>query len=146
MIVGLLTVRRKEAPAVAGADRMTIEEVVRKVLLDEHADVIREAVKAIISAASAGTTFRPTRTYTTLRDVTPFVPSGRPRSTGTGHTGWPAAPKPRAAHSAFRRTRSGRAWRRRSPCRLGPSGGRPLRSPAGRAHIADGRPPSLRLR
>jgi Transposase, Mutator family len=32
---------------VAGADRMTIEEVVRKVLLDEHADVIREAVKAV---------------------------------------------------------------------------------------------------
>ena len=29
----------------AGADRMTIEEVVRKVLADEHADVIREAVK-----------------------------------------------------------------------------------------------------
>jgi hypothetical protein len=24
----------------AGADRMTVEEVVRKVLLDEHADVI----------------------------------------------------------------------------------------------------------
>jgi putative transposase len=34
---------------VAGADRMTIEEVVRKVLLDEHADVIREAVKAVAS-------------------------------------------------------------------------------------------------
>ena len=31
----------------AGADRMTIEEVVRQVLLDEHADVIREAVKAV---------------------------------------------------------------------------------------------------
>ena len=31
----------------AGADRMTIEEVVRKVLLDERADVIREAVKAV---------------------------------------------------------------------------------------------------
>ena len=31
----------------AGANRMTIEEVVRKVLLDEHADVIREAVKAV---------------------------------------------------------------------------------------------------
>ena len=31
----------------AGADRMTIEEVVRKVLLDEHADVIREAVRAV---------------------------------------------------------------------------------------------------
>jgi hypothetical protein len=47
MIVGLLKVRRKEAPAMAGADRMTIEEVVRKVLLDEHAGVIREAVKAV---------------------------------------------------------------------------------------------------
>src|SRR3954464_8698234 len=46
MIVGLLTVRRKEGPAMAGVDRMTIEEVVRQVLLDEHADVIREAVKA----------------------------------------------------------------------------------------------------
>src|SRR5918994_89847 len=46
-IVGLLKVRRKEAPAMAGADRMTIEEVVRKVLLDEHADVIRQAVKAV---------------------------------------------------------------------------------------------------
>jgi transposase-like protein len=32
---------------VAGADRMTIEEVVGKVLLEEHADVIREAVKAV---------------------------------------------------------------------------------------------------
>ena len=31
----------------AGADRMTIEEVVKRVLLDEHADVIREAVKAV---------------------------------------------------------------------------------------------------
>ena len=46
-IVGLLKVRRKEAPAMAGADRMTIEEVVKKVLLDKHADVIREAVKAV---------------------------------------------------------------------------------------------------
>src|SRR2546423_12289590 len=47
MIVGLLKVRRKEAPAMAGADRMTIEEVVKRVLLEEHADVIREAVKAV---------------------------------------------------------------------------------------------------
>src|SRR3954467_15671015 len=31
----------------AGAQRMTIEEVVRKVLRDEHADVIRESVKTI---------------------------------------------------------------------------------------------------
>ncbi len=29
----------------AGADRMTIEEVVRKVLLDEQVDVLRESVK-----------------------------------------------------------------------------------------------------
>jgi putative transposase len=32
---------------VAGADRMTIQEVVRQVLLDEHVDVIREAVRAV---------------------------------------------------------------------------------------------------
>ena len=31
----------------AGADRLTIEEVVAKVLLDEHADGIGEAVEAI---------------------------------------------------------------------------------------------------
>jgi putative transposase len=29
----------------AGADRMAIEEVVRKVLVDEHADVVRESVR-----------------------------------------------------------------------------------------------------
>jgi hypothetical protein len=34
-------------PAMAGQDRMTIEEVVRKVLSDEHADVIRESVKTV---------------------------------------------------------------------------------------------------
>jgi putative transposase len=32
---------------VAGADRMPVEDVVRKVLLDEHADVLREAVRAV---------------------------------------------------------------------------------------------------
>src|SRR3954462_3658390 len=48
MIVGLFTVRLSQGRCrVAGADRMTIEEVVRQVLLDEHADVIREAVKAV---------------------------------------------------------------------------------------------------
>jgi putative transposase len=31
----------------AGPDRMTIEEVVQKVLRDEHADVIRESVRAV---------------------------------------------------------------------------------------------------
>ena len=38
----------------AGADRMTIEEVVRKVLLEEHADVIRESVKAVARGADGG--------------------------------------------------------------------------------------------
>jgi hypothetical protein len=31
----------------AGRDRMTIEEVVRQVLRDEHADVIRESVRVV---------------------------------------------------------------------------------------------------
>jgi putative transposase len=31
----------------AGADRMTIEEVVKQVLLDEHGDVVREVVMAV---------------------------------------------------------------------------------------------------
>src|SRR5215211_8406904 len=31
----------------AGRDRMTVEEVVRQVLRDEHADVIRESVRAV---------------------------------------------------------------------------------------------------
>jgi Transposase, Mutator family len=38
----------KEAPLVAGPDRMTTEEVVRKVLLDEHADVLRESLKLLV--------------------------------------------------------------------------------------------------
>jgi hypothetical protein len=53
MIVGVLTLRRRR-PAMAGRDRMTIEEVVRKVLRDEHADVIRESVKPQSTAASRG--------------------------------------------------------------------------------------------
>jgi len=32
----------------AGHDRMTIKEVVRKVLRDEHADVIGEPVRAVV--------------------------------------------------------------------------------------------------
>ena len=47
MIVGLLTVRRGRRPAMAGGDRMTIEEVVRQVLREEHGDVIRESVRAV---------------------------------------------------------------------------------------------------
>jgi putative transposase len=31
----------------AGAERMTIEEVVRKVLREEHGDVIRESVRLV---------------------------------------------------------------------------------------------------
>jgi hypothetical protein len=33
---------------VAGLDGMTTEEVVRKVLLDEHADVLRESLKLLV--------------------------------------------------------------------------------------------------
>jgi hypothetical protein len=36
----------------AGRDRMTIEEVVRQVLRDEHADVIRESVRAVAQELS----------------------------------------------------------------------------------------------
>jgi len=38
----------KEAPAMAGADRMAIEEVVRKVLVDEEADVLRVSVRWLV--------------------------------------------------------------------------------------------------
>jgi putative transposase len=34
-----------QAAAVAGEERMAIEEVVRKVLLEDHADVVRESVR-----------------------------------------------------------------------------------------------------
>jgi putative transposase len=40
------TMRRR--PAMAGADRMAIEEVVRKVLREEHADVIRDSVRWVV--------------------------------------------------------------------------------------------------
>jgi putative transposase len=33
----------------AGADRMAIEEVVRKVLIDEHADVLRESLRWLVA-------------------------------------------------------------------------------------------------
>jgi hypothetical protein len=48
MIVGLSTATtRKEAPAMAGADRMTIEEVVKQVMVREHGDVLRPALEAL---------------------------------------------------------------------------------------------------
>src|SRR5512146_345532 len=47
IIVGLLQGSTRGGPAMAGRDRMTIEEVVRQVLRDEHADVIGESVKAV---------------------------------------------------------------------------------------------------
>src|SRR5215212_9136343 len=40
------TMRRR--PAMAGPDRMAIEEVVRKVLREEHADVIRDSVRWVV--------------------------------------------------------------------------------------------------
>jgi putative transposase len=54
MIVGLLKVRRKEAPAMAGADRMTIEEVVKQVMVREHGDVVRAALEAVCGELMEG--------------------------------------------------------------------------------------------
>jgi hypothetical protein len=50
MIVGLLKVRPGRRPAMAGADRMTIVRVVREVLLEGHADVVRESVRWVPSS------------------------------------------------------------------------------------------------
>jgi hypothetical protein len=47
MIVGSFHGVDERRPAMAGAERMTIEEVVRKVLCEEHGDVIRESVRAV---------------------------------------------------------------------------------------------------
>jgi transposase-like protein len=47
MIVGSFHGVDERRPAMAGQDRMTILEVVREVLRDEHADVIRESVRAV---------------------------------------------------------------------------------------------------
>jgi hypothetical protein len=48
MIVGLSTATtRKGVPAMAGADRMTMEEVVRQVMEREHGDVVRAALEAV---------------------------------------------------------------------------------------------------
>jgi hypothetical protein len=48
MIVGLSrATTRKEAPAMAGADRMTIEEVVKQVLVEERGDLVRAALVAV---------------------------------------------------------------------------------------------------
>jgi hypothetical protein len=43
----------------AGADRMAIEEVVRKVLVDEHADGLRESVAWLARALMKVVRFRP---------------------------------------------------------------------------------------
>jgi transposase-like protein len=54
MIVGLLKVRRKEAPVMAGADRMTVEEVVKQVMVREHGDVLRGAVEVVCAQLMEG--------------------------------------------------------------------------------------------
>ena len=38
----------------AGADRMTIEEVVRQVMVQEHGDVLRAAVEAVCAELMEG--------------------------------------------------------------------------------------------
>jgi transposase-like protein len=55
MIVGLSRAStRKEAPAMAGADRMTTEEVVRQVMMREHGDVLRAALEAVCEQLMEG--------------------------------------------------------------------------------------------
>jgi transposase-like protein len=55
MIVGLSrATTRKEAPAIAGADRMTIEEVVKGVMVQEHGDLVRAAVEAVCAELMEG--------------------------------------------------------------------------------------------
>jgi len=48
----------------AGVDRMTIEEVVRKVLVDDHADVIRESVRWVAQQLMEQKKRRRTKTIT----------------------------------------------------------------------------------
>jgi hypothetical protein len=54
----------------AGVDRTTVEEVVRKVLLDDHADVIRESV------AGNGAVRRCTRRTDVCRPFAVSTPRG----------------------------------------------------------------------
>jgi hypothetical protein len=76
MIVGLLRVRRKEAPR--GRCRQDDDRGGRQeVLLDEHADVIREAVKAIVGE---------------MMELEVFV---RTSSSAIAWLFWPRATKPR---------------------------------------------------
>jgi hypothetical protein len=49
MLVRLLTVDDKEAPAMAGVDRRAVEEVVGRVLVDERADVLRESLRWLVA-------------------------------------------------------------------------------------------------
>jgi putative transposase len=48
MIVGLLTVRRKEAPAMAGVKSMTAAEVVEWLRSEEGADLVRESLRWLV--------------------------------------------------------------------------------------------------
>ena len=107
----------------AGADRMTIEEVVRKVLLDQHADVIREAVKAVAGEVDGARGVRADRPRAWRapargpRDAPQQRFCSRP---AVGHQGRRdrVAGSPRSARAAISQAswsragaRSGRCWR-----------------------------------
>jgi len=47
MIVGHSTVRREESTTMTESKSMTVEQVVREVMADEHADVLRESVRLV---------------------------------------------------------------------------------------------------
>ena len=115
----------------AGADRMTTEEVVGKLLLDKHADVIREAVKAVaaetmelevselIGAQRAGPGRRPAseqaeRWLHEVKAASASVPRSRTpsKSTRPPRRGGHLSPTPsrRSCAHGGRSARSGRAW------------------------------------
>ena len=71
----------------AGADRMTIEEVVRKVLRDEHADVIKESIRAVAQEIMEA-------------EVSELIGAGRGERTQHGHLGLDAADLHVGAHGA----------------------------------------------
>ena len=66
----------------AGADRMTMEEVVRQVMEREHGDVVRAALEAVCRELMEGESARrPVGTISTASDVTdPRNENSKPQS------------------------------------------------------------------
>jgi putative transposase len=71
----------------AGADRMAIEEVVRRVLVDEHADVLRESVELAGPAVDGGRGVRADRRRARRAHRGPCHASQRLSAPAVGHQG-----------------------------------------------------------